>query len=521
MTLITSAKYVNPELEAEFGKIPPAFLPLGGRRLYEHQVELLNSVGEDIALSIPESFEITSADSKKLKQIGLKIIRVPDGLLLGESIIYALNMLLPISESIKILHGDTFFSSLLDTIRKDSLVVSSVENSYDWTYLITNDEPLFQIKDFKKLDQVENLIVSGFFSFTNVYELIKCIVKADYSFIKGIALYSKTYNLSAIYNNTWLDFGLASSYYHSRKSMTTERVFNNLIIENGYVTKCSKKVNKLAAEINWFQHFPDELALYIPRFRIASDGYSCYQTEYLYLSTLSELYVFGKLPEYVWKQIFTSTKIFLNKLHMDKVEIVNSSFDYKEKTLERLDLFSKESEVCLEKEWIFNGNMLPSISKIIGELDSYLANRDKSFSFIHGDICFSNIMYDFRANQIKVFDPRGMDFKDNISVYGDPSYDHAKMMHSVIGLYDFIISGFYNCEVKDHAINFHIDITEEVKKIQQTYLDVFGKEKYEMLYAVMVHLFLSMLPLHNDNEQKQYALLANAFRLYTNLKEGL
>ena len=37
LLLISSAAYVEPELEAEFGRLPPAFLPLGNRRLFVHQ----------------------------------------------------------------------------------------------------------------------------------------------------------------------------------------------------------------------------------------------------------------------------------------------------------------------------------------------------------------------------------------------------------------------------------------------------------------------------------------------------
>ena len=36
MILITSASYVNQELQNEFGRIPAAFLPLKNKRLYEH-----------------------------------------------------------------------------------------------------------------------------------------------------------------------------------------------------------------------------------------------------------------------------------------------------------------------------------------------------------------------------------------------------------------------------------------------------------------------------------------------------
>ncbi|WP_236033205.1 hypothetical protein [Helicobacter turcicus] len=66
MVLITSAKYLDSEFQAEFGKIPPAFLPLGNKRLYEYQIELFSSRNEKIALSLPKSFKIDETDKNKL-----------------------------------------------------------------------------------------------------------------------------------------------------------------------------------------------------------------------------------------------------------------------------------------------------------------------------------------------------------------------------------------------------------------------------------------------------------------------
>lgn len=40
MILITSAKYSLPDFSLEFGEIPPSFLPLGNKRLYEYQAKL-------------------------------------------------------------------------------------------------------------------------------------------------------------------------------------------------------------------------------------------------------------------------------------------------------------------------------------------------------------------------------------------------------------------------------------------------------------------------------------------------
>lgn len=48
MILITSAKYSFSDFTLEFGKIPPSFLPLGNKRLYEYQIELFKNFNQKI-----------------------------------------------------------------------------------------------------------------------------------------------------------------------------------------------------------------------------------------------------------------------------------------------------------------------------------------------------------------------------------------------------------------------------------------------------------------------------------------
>ncbi|EAH5347659.1 capsular biosynthesis protein, partial [Campylobacter jejuni] len=50
--------------------------------------------------------------------------------------------------------------------------------------------------------------------------------------------------------------------------------------------------------------------------------------------------------------------------------------------------------------------------------------------------------------------------------------------------------------------------------IQKEFLDVFDID--DNIKALTLHLFLSMLPLHNDFKEKQMAFLANTFMLYDN-----
>jgi len=516
MILITSAKYINPELEAEFGKIPPSFLPLGGNRLFEHQYKLLKTNNEEkIYMSLPQSFSISNYDMEKILKLGIELIFVPDGLSLGKSLSYVFNILLPINEGISILHGDTLFNKIENTKINNSIMISQEFSNYDWTYISVDKKPILNIKSINIKD-LDKYIISGYFNIDNPYGFMKALTIRNYSFNEALKLYSEENPFELIINEGWLDFGLSTNYFHFRKNFTTERAFNSLIIKDGYVIKSSVKKNKLKSEINWFKNFPNELDLYIPRFNYM-DEYN-YKTEYLYLSALNELYVLGKLPKYVWKTIFESISLFLNKLHAIKDKNI-IDFNYKKKTLSRINEFAITEKLDIRTEWLINGVKAPSIFDIIEDLDNFMTPNEKDEnSFIHGDICFSNIMYDFKSNQVKVFDPRGIDFSEKITVFGKSEYDYAKLMHSCIGLYDFIISGYYKLDIiQNYELNFELEISQEIIEIQEIFNKTFGTT--DKLYAIMIHLFLSMLPLHSDNKNRQYALLANAFRLYKELKK--
>ncbi len=240
-------------------------------------------------------------------------------------------------------------------------------------------------------------------------------------------------------------------------------------------------------------------------------GQNCYFTEYIYNNTLAELFVFGKLPDYIWVKIFYALKDFLDKLHSFKGENLVLNFDYKTKILQRLEEFSKQSGVNLNTKFSLNARLFPPILELVKKLNKYIKSP-KFYTLIHGDFCFSNITYDFRAGNIKTFDPRGMDFNEKISNFGDKNYDLAKLTHSVFGYYDFIISEFYDLKIKENMIKFSFHHQNELSAIQKSFLEIFKPDKE--IFALTIHLFLSMLPLHKDCKQRQMAFLANSLRLF-------
>ena len=133
INLIASGAFIDGELAAEFGDLPPAFLPVGGRRLYALQIEQLAALGGDTFLSLPESFTPSAWDLEQLQAAGVTLVFVPEGLSLGQSLIYALNEI-GRDAPLRLLHGDTLFPAGLPA---DINVVSTADTrfSYSWGYV--------------------------------------------------------------------------------------------------------------------------------------------------------------------------------------------------------------------------------------------------------------------------------------------------------------------------------------------------------------------------------------------------
>ena len=135
----------------------------------------------------------------------------------------------------------------------------------------------------------------------------------------------------------------------------------------------------------------------------------------------------------------------------------------------------------------------------------------KSFSIIHGDLCFSNIMIDSNFQFVKVIDPRGKFGKYDI--YGDPRYDLAKLFHSVDGKYDFIIKDLFTVEydIKKCVIDYEIIERDRDFNLLDMLKNVFKEEIYrnvEKIELIEALLFLSMIPLHTESVNHQMVMLA-------------
>jgi hypothetical protein len=513
MILITSGAYVSSGLIAEFGRLPPSMLPLQNRRLYQHQLGLFKE--EPAFLSLPIDYELSEYDRKKLEELNVNIVLIPLGISLGESVVYALNLIGHYAEPLRLLHGDTLIDSVPESY--DCCLYSNAEDEYNWDYIENN----------------KNEVYIGYYAFSNQGILIRKIIESAYHFEEGIRAYDKARKLTYVFTNSWLDFGLVSSYHRSKTKFTTQRAFNDLVITKYSVTKYSQQIKKINAEINWFTNVPYKIKRFVPSIwnhGISPDGKGFYEIEYFYFSSLAELFVFGNISLISWKRILAVCSEYLEEVTkneiVDKYNLIDQiHLSYHEKTIKRLDTFISESGVDINHTWILNNQTVPSIADILLDINKdILPISIDDIGVLHGDFCFSNILYNHITQSIKIIDPRGLDFNDNQMIYGDIRYDIAKLAHSILGLYDFIIGGNYFLEKYDmYSLSFKIYSNSLISDIQCYFREMkfMNKSIRELsIYPIMIHLFLSMLPLHKDSPLRQKAMLANVLRLYIEYKEG-
>ncbi len=512
MILITSAAYCSPALVAEFGKLPPCMLPVQNKRLYEHQLALIPP-DMHVLLTLPQSYNLSTYDSKKLASLGAEVIYLDEQLSLGESVYETLKRSDIADEPLYILHGDTLFSRL--DFRLNVYAVSKPEDDYSWAK--SNDT---------------GKVYAGWFTFSNTSDFITALHNNDMNFVRSHEWYAKRHDVQDVELPDWLDFGLVNSYYRSCSRMTTQRAFNDLTISRYAVRKYSSDKKKMQAEADWFKSLPYDMRHYAPAVWDCgeNDEKGYYEIEYFYNSTLANLWVFGENPLTTWKEILNACAEFFadeykhRPLNIEEVAKENDNL-FVAKTRDRLSSFCKNNGVFMDTEWRINGNTTPSLHKILEELDESILKRDVRFvSLMHGDTCFSNILYDFKSKSIKVIDPRGLSADGQLSIWGDVRYDVAKLAHSVLGMYDYIIGGRYSYhQYAPHDLSLLFDTPQAINDIQSYFQEMHfsGYTIAELqVYPIMILLFLSMLPLHADRPDRQQAFLANALRLYIEYKQS-
>lgn len=544
---IPSAKLAPIQLQAEFGAISSAMIPLDGRPALRYVMDqypeakfvvATHEAGEDI-----EEYCKSKIETKNVQVIG-----VGPSNSLGKTILTGLLALDELPDQLVINFADTAVPQVKTGI--DAIYFSALEDVYRWTtFTIDNSGNLDSIseKQTKKKEGMTNAFV-GVFCFSDVARLRSLLqehVQQETEIDPFYEALRSYYNVlppsrrHLISVSEWHDFGHLDTYYESRKRLSAVcRHFNSIEVDDirGTITKRSRNAEKFIGEIQWYLKLPKLLQYIAPRvfdYNLSETDPSV-NLEFYGYPVLNDLYLYGQLDLGAWARIFSSIDRVLCDMAQFKPPSENPQSIhramrtvYESKTLQRIDAFIglEEFSWARAKEPEVNGEIVRSLPEIATQLPKLLSKagiyEDDQLCIIHGDFCFSNILYDRRNGIIRTIDPRGS--FGEFDIYGDPRYDISKLSHSIEGDYDLLLNGFFDLDTKRKGIHYKPHLTNlqlEIKELyQQRMLKQWGEKQYQDVRLLMGLLFISMVPLHSDRPRSQQAFLANGMVILTEMME--
>jgi dTDP-glucose pyrophosphorylase len=441
-----------------------------------------------------------------------------------------------------IILGDTIIkddlSSLLlsSILHQDSFVgYKQVDDYKRWCLLETDDkENIKGFIDKPDTDPGTRKAVIGIYYFDDLFLLDKSIcsiidknikIKNEYQLSSAMEEYLVEKTIKGIEFKEWFDCGEVESFNNTRKNIT--RHFNSIeVTDDNTIKKKSKNEKKIQQEINWFLNIPNKLRVFVPQLIDYSilKGKTFYEIEYINFTPMQELFLYNlpDLPE--WEKFFANIFYMVEKFNINSTKARFNSTEHLHdmlvtKTKDRLLELKQQDEywsILFQKEKIFiNGTEYKNLPLILESLFSYIntdvvANSAQFWQIIHGDLFFGNMLYDVHSDTLKIIDPRGNFGLDGI--YGDIRYDLAKLNHSVVGKYDFIVNDLYALTERNYNYDYILYDSprhNEIEKIFINYIDKNGFN-YKHVMAITGLLFLSMIPLHaeNFNNQKMFYLKA-------------
>jgi hypothetical protein len=254
------------------------------------------------------------------------------------------------------------------------------------------------------------------------------------------------------------------------------------------------------------------------------------ETEYYGYPTVAEYFLYWDLSSDNWRRLFSRLKGLLQRFQAFPYAIGQSAFEdfYLKKTTQRVEQFLSSLDPALgetlEGKIVVNEVACRPFAQLKGELQARLARmyRDQDFCVMHGDFCFSNILYDVPSGIVRLIDPRGSFGERCVGIYGDQKYDLAKLKHSAEYGYDFLVNGLYTFRRNGRNLDYTLATREcspLVAKLFQSMIAELGykNDEIELLTSL---LFLSMCPFHAEDSARQLVMYAHGLRLLNSSLEN-
>ena len=521
-----------------------ALLPLRGKPVIWRQLENLKNYGvEDVIIVVCNNNRKLIDYCKNIlsQSFKIKLVQIGSHKNILSSLKYGLQKAdekLPT----RVILGDTYIPESINDETDVLYTSKKITSSENWCLVERNDDRLYFIDKEQKVSIKDKEALIGYYAFSDTKYILKCSTQARLMLKKEISsaliMYQQKYKLNIKLTDDWFDLGHTSGLIKLKNIFFSARDFNSISVDTalGTLTKSSTKIQKLEDEAFWFNNLPEKLKILTPRFiGFTKDENKAELTQELYgYPSLQELYLSGEVNIEDWSYILE--KLFELHKNFDKYTKEENEqallWLYWDKTLRRIEELKRQKRywkhVFSEEKITINGVEYNGIKVLMKNIEEYARNISKNVTqtVIHGDYCFSNILFDSSNYIFKLIDPRGR-LNADATIYGDSRYDIAKLRHSVCGLYDFIVQGLFRISEKNQEFEYKILTTKDYSVLEEIFdtLTVQNGYKSRDIKFIEGLLFLSMIPLHKDSFNRQKIFYLRAVELLNGVfsveKEGM
>lgn len=436
---------------------------------------------------------------------------------------------------VRIVLGDTLIRESYEG-DKDFVYVAEVKDSRRWCLAVTSQNgQIVEYIDKQVLPGVSHQALAGYYHLQHARDLIKCV---DESIVAGkrelsfaLRLYGDRHPIEAKPVKDWYDFGHIDTIVDARRKLLRPRSFNSLSVNPvlNTITKVSTYDAKLQDELDWYLSIPDDLKVLVPRLLSTERHNSKIQIvqEYYGYPTLAELYVYGEFDPETWGSILR----LVLRVHQEfrrypgtiSPDVIHTM--YFRKTWDRLALLQGQSadwqEILSRAGITYNGRTLKGFNQLRDEVYSRVQflGSNAPIAIMHGDYCFSNVLFDPNNQIIRLIDPRGS--FGTKGIYGDTRYDIAKLRHSVAGLYDFIVADMFELTELDGGYQSKVYANEACATVSSLFDSMIAEIGYDVSEIKFIEglLFVSMIPLHNGHPQRQKMMYLTGLALLNEVLE--
>ena len=341
--------------------------------------------------------------------------------------------------------------------------------------------------------------------------------------------FSSDIEFKRINSAAFFNLGIHSNFMQYISGGFDARFFNSVKGDEFTVIKSSTDKAKIKSEYQFYQLLPDYMKTWfvMPYDYQETEKVASYKMERFHITDLAIRWVHGAITLDEFKKLLDKVFYFIQireKKTISQEEYVKLEHKlYLDKLEQRIEAFKRHEKYNFFETFVGMGTNFSGIDDILENYKQLFYKITSSlnrqcFSVIgHGDLCFSNMLFNKEADLLKLIDPKGA--VEEAELWTSPYYDLAKLSHSICGRYDFFNNGLHHISL-DSNLKFKLDIdfdnTEYINKFRD-YVEKNGF-LYEAVRLYEVSLFLSMLPLHMDNPQKVFGFILNAINIMGELE---